>query len=358
MSYISGYHAESTQPWFLRESRFLAHDREDARMLVPNVVRKTVVFIGARRGKKFKPLATGFVVSVVTGGYRFIHIVTAEHVLVGMQSKGIDKPSIRVNLVEGGTDIFDAEYNKWFYHPDVAKTPTDVAVLPCSIDRGGVIYAHVPIDDFAVGGVIEEEHIGIGDEIFSVGLFKSHYGEQQNIPVLRTGNIALMPEEPVKTKYAGYMEGYLIEARSISGLSGSPVWVHMPPFRVIKSQVEMAEKKQYYLLGLMHGHFDVKNLNEDIVLDDDQKDDQRGINTGIGVVIPAQKIAETINQPDLEQQRQAIASAQNESGGAVPDVDLNGELELPTKGENPQHRGDFNRLLDAAARGKRSDDQT
>ncbi len=35
------------------------------------------------------------------------------------------------------------------------------------------------------------------------------------------GNIAMMPDEPVRTSI-GMMESYLIEVRSIGGLSGAP----------------------------------------------------------------------------------------------------------------------------------------
>ena len=56
----------------------------------------------------------------------------------------------------------------------------------------------------------------------------------------------------------------------------------------------------------MHGHFDIKNLNEDIVVEH-LGDVTRGINTGIGVVIPVEKILETIDQPELAEQRRKLA---------------------------------------------------
>jgi hypothetical protein len=49
-----------------------------------------------------------------------------------------------------------------------------------------------------------------------------------------------------------------------------------------------------HFLGLVHGHFDVLLPDEDIA----QKDDGGrggGINSGIGIVIPSQKIIETLN---------------------------------------------------------------
>jgi hypothetical protein len=67
-------------------------------------------------------------------------------------------------------------------------------------------------------------HIGIGDAVFITGLFSHHPGKARNLRVIRVGNIAAMPDEPVKTQ-RGEMEAYLIEARSLGGLSGSPVFV-------------------------------------------------------------------------------------------------------------------------------------
>jgi hypothetical protein len=42
----------------------------------------------------------------------------------------------------------------------------------------------------------------------------------------------------------------------------------------------------------MHGHFDIPKLNEDVAKEDGDNTDQ--INTGIGIVIPVEKIVETI----------------------------------------------------------------
>ena len=55
----------------------------------------------------------------------------------------------------------------------------------------------------------------------------------------------------------------------------------------------------------MHGHFDVENLTEDVVTED--ADGTRGIHTGIGVVIPVEKIIETLNQPELIEKRRKDA---------------------------------------------------
>jgi hypothetical protein len=127
------------------------------------------------------------------------------------------------------------------------------------------------------------------------------------------------------------MKGYLVEMRSIAGLSGSPVFVDLPSavpqsfsggfFR--DSRIKPPDPNgimdwfHYRFLGLIHGHFDLPNLVEDSVVEDDASGGG-GINTGIGVVIPAEKIAETLYQPELVAERQAIEAAYDREQAATP----------------------------------------
>ncbi|CAN0454318.1 unnamed protein product, partial [Phaeothamnion confervicola] len=52
----------------------------------------------------------------------------------------------------------------------------------------------------------------------------------------------------------------------------------------------------------MHGHFDIDNLNADVVLEDEEGATP-GIHAGIGVVIPVEKITEAILQHELTEAR-------------------------------------------------------
>ena len=80
--------------------------------------------------------------------------------------------------------------------------------------------------EFADDKFILENEVGVGDEVFITGLFSHHHGNHKNIPIVRTGNIASMPEEKIQTQ--NYLrEAFLIEARSIGGLSGSPVFLNL-----------------------------------------------------------------------------------------------------------------------------------
>jgi hypothetical protein len=109
------------------------------------------------------------------------------------------------------------------------------------------------------------------------------------------------------------MDVYLIEARSIGGISGSPVFVRGTlniPGRDSSSgkpQTIHGISGDYYLLGLIHGHWDIREseLNEPSFI----HDRQRGVNLGIGVVVPANKILEIIDHPQLVAARAANEAA-------------------------------------------------
>ena len=148
--------------------------------------------------------------------------------------------------------------------------------------------------------VRDTEHIGAGDEIFLTGLFSNHYGTKKNLPIIRTGHIALMPEEKVHTDSMGDIDAYLIEARSIGGLSGSPVFVYISPMRASDGGVALGSQR-FYWLGVMHGHWDIDESR----IDGQSMDTVgRSINMGIGIVVPATKVLEIINGEDFAKQRE------------------------------------------------------
>ena len=304
------YKFEYSIPYFL-------DDKWGRKLHVSERTRKCVVFLGfLDEGGNFHPKGTGFVVSCQEHGGKWLHLVTAQHVILKIQEFSEDV-AIRYNLREGGIDGALAHVSEWYYHPDAGNF-IDVAVIPFDSSLG-IDYSYIPIEsDFVTEEVIDNLKMDTGDDIFVTGLFHSHYGKGKNIPIVRTGNIAAMPEEPVHTK-SGYIDAYLIEGRSIGGLSGSPVFFQPAPFRTIDGVVTPTEGKTHYLLGLVHGHFDVKEII-DIAQDDAEYAKNNKLHSGIAIVTPAEKIIETIMQPDLKKKREEAAKEAMDNSGAVPDV--------------------------------------
>jgi hypothetical protein len=78
------------------------------------------------------------------------------------------------------------------------KDSVDAAVIPFASSRlRDYDISPIPVQIFVDEARIGEFNIGLGDEIFSVGLFTRYFGRSTLIPIVRTGNIAMMPREPV-----------------------------------------------------------------------------------------------------------------------------------------------------------------
>jgi hypothetical protein len=104
------------------------------------------------------------------------------------------------------------------------------------------------------------------------------------------------------------MDAYLIELRSLGGLSGSPVFLHLSGPRSKKNSDKffVIEPHAFYLLGLVNGHWNLDPATKEVISEDYQINNREKINTGIGIVVPAIKILETLNHPIVCQERGLI----------------------------------------------------
>jgi len=290
-----------TERWFFSEP-------PDTNMRIPNWVRKCVVFLAYRddTGKVYLA-GTGFLVfrpvSDIVGG--FVYLVTAAHVIQGIKDKGCDKVFIRIDFKDGTGKWAETDVGQWIFHP--TDPLVDVAVLQISGQFAGL----VAVEPFTLHVMISsselaEKGVGVGTEVFLSGLFTEHPGVERNIPIVRVGNIAATPEEKVKSG-RGFIDAYLVETRSIGGLSGSPVFVHLGLWHKDKGVLKMATSDEgiIYFLGLMQGHWDSPGLSQaDVASDESQKTEER-VNMGIGIVVPAEKIVEVIRHPKIEERNAA-----------------------------------------------------
>jgi hypothetical protein len=67
----------------------------------------------------------------------------------------------------------------------------------------------------------------------------------------------------------------------------------------------------------MHGHFATKRSSLDVVEED--ADEEKMMNTGIGIVIPAAKIWEVLQHPKLQDERNEMVKEYRASMTATPD---------------------------------------
>lgn len=311
--------------------------REEELMTIPDEIRDCVAFVGfnQKRTSEFVLTGTTFFVRMDVFGEQIpaLYAITARHVVEDAHKNSIDgKIILKVNDCKDGTRQIATSYDHWFYHD--SNEAIDVAILPLKnldIDFGQKFF---PVDRFAIGDNLTRSKIRLGEEVFLTGLFHGHSGSWRNLPIVRVGNIAAMVREPIQSKDFNDNEiriyGYLVELRSIGGLSGSPVFAVLdeatPGSQYVSTmpvpltdaagysydgsrQIDPVSsiQRQYCLMGLLHGHYEVTSripyLHGGKVMRDEQ------INLGIGIVIPAADINDVLFNKAIESERAAMFRA-------------------------------------------------
>lgn len=282
-------------------------------MHIPKEVLSSVFFVCYKdKNRELKYAGTAFLLQDELDtnlGLAHSVTVTARHVIRAIERNSVDgKVLLRINPKEGEAEFIETDVSEWIHHSD-SLYPTDVSILYAAPDQQYDVTS-VSTSIIANEQDIENGIVGIGAEVFIVGLFVNHTGKHRNIPILRTGNIAMMPGELVKTNDFGDIEAYLIESRSIGGLSGSPVYCYRESL-IASTDGVLQFVKIFRLVGLIHGHYSVAQPQKDTLVGDSAYFDE-AINVGIAIVIPASKIIETINQPEIvkrkELERKALLS--------------------------------------------------
>jgi hypothetical protein len=299
------------------------------------------------------PYATGFFVSVPCTSPELsemetYYFVTAKHVANDLIDRDIH---FTVNRKDGNGTTHEIHRiaKGWYLHP--TDKNADVALIQVALKAEVVDLAPISVKEFGLPPRLQELNIGIGDEVHSIGLFSAAPGNERNTPIVRFGNVSMMPAEQVQTEL-GFTEMYLVEARSIGGMSGSPVFVR--PTLGLKIPRSIGPPAQGFLpgtgetlLGMAQGHWDIKE--EEINKSTFTHDSKRGVNYGIALVVPAFKIYETLYQSGLVmirkyQEEAIIKTRRNIPGSDSPRADREGKA--------PFTQADFEAALRKASRKK------
>ena len=255
-----------------------------------------------------RPVGTTFFVDVVDGPAKRAYAVTARHVID--KSEDFGALYMRLNTADSYVDI-EVPQTSWMLHES-----TDVAVLRLQAPVGNYDILTIPHTNLLTDEGVGIARIGIGDEVFFTGLFSEHPGRERVQPIIRFGNIAMMPHEPIKVdlRVAREIDAYLVEARSTGGNSGSPAFVIFPAYRSGNS-VTVEKQLPVNMLGLVHGHRDIK---QDIDLTGDNSGRaQVPLNAGIASVVPSQKILDLLMSEELATERLEARRAIEIQGSAL-----------------------------------------
>jgi hypothetical protein len=294
--------------------------------------------------------ACGFLISVpwdhpkASSTARHIYAVSNYHAVIQ------DRTSIiRLNTKDGLSGVVETDPEEWKWRPGA-----DVAVYRFDGSkhfRADTIWqwAHVYLGEVNFTGEIQREYqIGPGDDVVSVGRFVDIHGIQQNTPLARSGIVASRGEVMIKTdkdKIPWEEEAcWMVEMRSRSGFSGSPVYAYIPPWEA--SFID-APKRQYgnffhgpWLLGIHSSQIPGYR-------------DERSAGSGMAAVVPCRKLEDLLVRDEKVRQERAAYEAR-----FIDAPTAEAESASPTKADNPRHKEDFNLLLGEAVVANKEDGQT
>lgn len=273
---------------------------------IPQQMLNSVVYVypdltSARVGERAG--GTGFLTGVrtVDPNLHYVYVATNSHV-VGQGEGRV----LRFNTVDGGTDFLPIPDESWIHHPD----GDDVAVAPINAAKHHAVHC-IPEETFITRTLIEDEFkpgeqgFGPGDEVFFIGRFMTHEGKQKNLPTVRFGNLSMLPWEPlVDPKRGVKQESFLVEARSLPGYSGSPVFIFRWSYIDANGSIQYKVSSAIRFLGLDWCHLRAFNS----VLEKDRESPvQEGWlveqNSGMMGVVPAWKLSEVLHVAELEDAR-------------------------------------------------------
>jgi hypothetical protein len=289
------------------------------RVLINPDIIKTVGFLIDEQGNV---CSTVFFVRVPLGepgqqvfGYSYYAVTTWHSVQ--------ERVAIRFNKETGG--IHDVVTCDW-----VTNRATEVAILPLDFSLDDYELEWIELEHFAdstdyvvhrelepmsskgeghVHLTISSDPYGLGDEVFSVGLFGGHSGTVRAQPAVRFGHIALKPSEKVLAQIEGapapyeLIEGFLIEMSTWEGQSGSPVF-----FRPRISDDRDFKRPKWeisYLIGMIQGMYPGHEWVKAYTKQSDELEVFAPFNMGIGITVPSKAIVGVLmNNADLKKARE------------------------------------------------------
>jgi hypothetical protein len=276
--------------------------------------------------------------------------------------------TIRMNTETNGFEIVDLGSAHWINHPD----GDDLCLCPIRVGiklRQKYIGIHMVMNRDFVGSM----DVGIGDDVFFAGRFVGLDGKQQNRPSIRFGNIAQMADEPVLQPDGTKQESIIVEARSIPGFSGSPVFFYMmpePQLALSGENLEAFRNSRFFNRsrlpsGIQIGPYvigvDYCNIFDEYPVMSAKTGQPmhdwfvQG-NAGMMGVVPSWKIWDIVDGVEMKKIRSDSEAElkKNQKESVVKLNDASGVSR--SNDENPTHREDFKSLLNAAAKTRQQDD--
>ncbi len=191
----------------------------------------------------------------------------------------------------------------WSFSTDAS---VDLAITPVSLSLDKLDVVFLPSSILLGKDEVEKNHVVEGDSVIYTGLFVQMVGQNHSEPIVREGKIAMMPREQIPTTLRSLGDVYLVDSHVFGGNSGSPMFVDLSGLRGNSFVIGAGN---YRLLGVVSGY-----VQEDMNLILQPVAAYAGTvtaNSGIAMVVPAQKIIDIINSAELQKQRDDAIKARS-----------------------------------------------
>jgi hypothetical protein len=287
-------------------------------MRVSDDARKSVVFFGID-GEGVDVVdygGTGFLCADMGEGIAIPLLVTCRH--VAQLLSGHEQFYVRANTRGGESYTLPVSKMDWRYHPDSTVDLASVVLVLPNHTFDVIYYRFDP--EFVILGDSGRKQLMCGDVINLIGLFRLHAGKQRNIPFVHTGHLAVLSDSseriPVRNRTTNKVvpaEVHLVEAQTLDGLSGSPVFAH--EMVSLGNFVIGREPDQHpyafgkvRLLGIYSGSWDGEP-GEILASDKNLRGNVR-VPVGVGTVVPADKLMELVrDHPQMKEDRKTLMQA-------------------------------------------------
>ena len=213
------------------------------------------------------PRGSGFLIKY----QKKVYLITVAHNLIKAYneqkiSDNTKEPEIKVCIYfnDSKVNMLSIQIKCWKFDRD-----NDLAVMDFTsfvkgagiqTTAGGVIDMGFSRDVFFCKEMLcsedDKEYLKEGVETLSIGLFHYYYGNKKEQPICRFGHIAMIPYDqisiPLPTmenqKEEKQVKAYLIEHKSVGGMSGSVVFA-----------TPNGNEKEAKIIGILHGHYDLND---------------------------------------------------------------------------------------------------
>jgi hypothetical protein len=321
-----------------------------------------------KTGERDGPWGTGFIVgrrSTAHPSLKHYYGVSNWHV-----TNDLGASILRINTKDGHRFI-ELGPEDWQF----MRNGDDLSI--CSLineEKLGDQVAHVTDEVFVDHEFIDKLEVNFGEDAFMIGLYAEQHGGERNTPAARFGNLALLADDkaPIEQPNGIMRPSHLVDMRSRSGFSGSPVSLYRipendlsmlgyPPRRPKHLPLPGSGLHQFSkfiaLLGVHCGQYWDKvevtkkpPSKHNRLGDPIHEGDNLYIQGAMNIVVPAWRITELLNQEVFEVARKdrderladaAMRRARPES--AVKDAPQANDVP-------PSDREAFTHLVNAAAR--------